>query len=271
MRLLLSVLAAILVPALAFGQSDDPVVAKVGEVPVYKSEVDRQAAEIASSMQGAPPAAVFQTARERVIDSILIYDAAEAAKFDQRPEFQRELVRQRRTLLTQYYMIDYLQTRIDDDRIRALYDETYPGGKGQLEIRASHILVADEGAARAVIAELDKGGDFAALAEQHSIGPSKSRGGDLGAFGKGAMIPAFEKAALALEPGSYTAEPVKTRFGWHVILLHGTERPPAPDFAQVRGPLARQLSERILQEHLGTLRTGAEIELFNADGTPESQ
>ena len=271
MRLLLPVFAAVLVPALAFAQTDDPVVAKVGEVPVYQSEVNRQAAEIASSMQGAPPAAVFRTARERVIDSILIYDAAEAAKFDRRPEFQRELVRQRRTLLTQYYMIDYLQTRIDDDRIRALYEETYPGGKGKLEIRASHILVADEAAARAVIAELDKGGDFAALAEQHSMGPSKSRGGDLGAFGKGAMIPAFEKAALALEPGRYTAEPVKTRFGWHVILLHGTDRPPAPAFDQVRGPLARGLSERILQEHLHTLRTGAEIELFNADGTPESQ
>ena len=260
-----------LVPALAFAQADDSVVAKVGSAAVYKSDVDRQAAEIAQTMQGASPSRVFRTARERVIDSILIYDAAEAAAFDRRPEFQRELARQRRTLLTQYYMIDYLQNRIDDASLKALYDETYPGGKGKLEIRASHILVADKAAARAVIAELDKGGDFAALAERHSIGPSKSRGGDLGAFGKGAMIPAFEKAALALEPGSYTAEPVETRFGWHVILLHGTDRPPAPDFAQVRGPLARQLGERILQEHLDALRTGAEIELFNADGTPESR
>lgn len=271
MRLLLPVLAAVLAPALAFAQTGDPVVARVDGVAVYKSDVDRQAAEIAQTMQGAPPSIVYRTARERVIDTVLIYAAAEAAQFDQRPEFQRELVRQRRTLLTQYYMIDYLQTRIDDDRIKAIYNETYPDGKGKLEIRASHILVADEGTARDVIAELDKGGDFAALAEQHSIGPSKSRGGDLGAFGKGAMVPAFEKAALALEPGSYTKAPVKTRFGWHVILLHGTERPPAPDFMQVRGPLARQLSEQILQEHLQGLRADVQIELFNPDGTAESQ
>ena len=271
MRLLLPVLAALLAPALAFAQTGDPVVARVDGVPVYKSDVDRQAAEIAQTMQGAPPSIIFRTARERVIDSILIYGAAEAAQFDQRPEFQRELVRQRRTLLTQYYMIDYLQTRIDDARIRALYDEAYPGGKGKLEISASHILVADEDAARAVIAELDKGGDFAALAEQHSMGPSKSRGGDLGTFGKGSMVPAFEKATLALEPGSYTTEPVRTEFGWHVILLHRTERPPAPNFLQVRGPLARQLSERILQEHLDALRAGVEIELLNPDGTAESQ
>ena len=271
MRLLLFALAAVLAPALALAQTGDPVVAKVGGVPVYKSEVDRQAAEIAPNMQGAPPSAIYQTARERVIDSLLVFAAAEAAGMDQQPDFQRQLTQQRRTLLTQYYMLEYLQERIDDSKIRALYDRTYPGGKGKLEIRASHILVADEETARNVIAELDKGGDFAALAEQHSIGPSKSRGGSLGAFGKGAMIPAFEKAALALEPGSYTTDPVKTRFGWHVILLHGTERPPAPNFMQVRGPMARQLSESILQELLGELRADADIELFNPDGTAESQ
>ena len=271
MRLFLFALAAVLAPALALAQTGDPVIAKVDGEPVYRSDVDRQAAEIASSMQGAPPSLIRRTARERMVESLLIYAAAEATGFDQRPDFQRRLAQQRRTLLTQYYMLDYLEQRIDDARIRALYKETYPDGKGSLEIRASHILVADEAAARAIIAELDKGGDFAALAEQHSIGPSKSRGGDLGAFSKGSMVPDFEKAALALEPGAYTTEPVKTRFGWHVILLHGTERPPAPDFAQVRGPLARQLSERILRDHLDELRAGARIELFNADGTAESQ
>ena len=168
-------------------------------------------------------------------------------------------------------MLSYLQERIDNARIQALYKENYPDGKGKLEIHASHILVADEDAARTVIAELDKGGDFAALAEQHSIGPTKSRGGDLGTFGKGSMVPAFEKAAFALEPGSYTAEPVKTRFGWHIILLHSKERPPAPDFTQVQGPLARQLSEQILRKHLDELSAGAQIELLNADGTAESQ
>lgn len=271
MRLFLFALAAGLAPALALAQAGDPVVAKVNGEPVYQSDVDRQAAEIAPSMRGAPPSLIRRTARQRVIESRLIYAAAEAAGFDRRPDFQRQLAQQRRTLLTQYYMLSYLQERIDDARIRALYKENYPGGRGKVEIHASHILVADEAAARAVIAELDKGGDFAALAEQHSIGPTRSRGGDLGTFGKGSMVPAFEKAALALKPGAYSKEPVKTRFGWHVILLHSAERPPAPDFTQVRGPLARQLSERILQKHLDELSAGARIELLNADGTAESQ
>ena len=271
MRLFPFALAAVLAPALALAQAGDPVVARVNGEPVYNSDVDRQAAEIAPTMQGAPPSLIRRTARARMIESLLVHAAAEAAGFDRQPDFQRQLARQRRTLLTQYYMLSYLQERIDDAGIRAFYKESYPDGKGKLEIRASHILVADEAAARAVIAELDKGGDFAALAEQHSIGPSKSRGGDLGAFARGSMVPPFEKAALALKPGSYTGEPVKTRFGWHVILLHSAERPPAPAFTQVRGPLARQLSERLLQKHLDELRAGAEIELFNPDGTAESR
>ena len=271
MRLFLFALAAVLAPALALAQAGDPVVAKVNGEPVYRSDVDRQAAEIAPSMQGAPPSLIRRTARERVIESLLIYAAAEAAGFDRRPDFQRQLAQQRRTLLTQYYMLSYLQERIDDARIRALYKENYPDGKGKLEIHASHILVADEDAARAVIAELDKGGDFAALAEQHSIGPTRSRGGDLGTFAKGSMVPPFEKAALVLKPGAYSKDPVKTQFGWHVILLHSAERPPAPAFTQVRGPLARQLSEQILRKHLDELHSGAEIELFNPDGTAESQ
>ncbi len=271
MRFFPFALAAVLAPTLALAQTGDPVVAKVDGASVYQSDVNRQAAEIASSMPGAPPSFIRRRARERVIEGLLIHAAAEAAGFDQRPDFQRQLAQQRRTLLTQSYMLDYLEQRIDDAKIRALYMETYPDGKGQLQIHASHILVADEAAARAVIAELDNGADFAALAETHSIGPSKSRGGDLGAFGKGSMVPDFEKATLALETGAYTTDPVETRFGWHVILLHNIEHPPAPDFIQVRGQLARQLSEHLLRDHLDELRADAQIELFDADETAKSQ
>jgi peptidyl-prolyl cis-trans isomerase C len=68
-----------------------------------------------------------------------------------------------------------------------------------------------------VIAELDKGADFAELAKSKSTGPSGPRGGDLGFFGKGRMVPAFEAAAFALDKGAYTKEPVQSQFGWHVI------------------------------------------------------
>ena len=84
------------------------------------------------------------------------------------------------------------------------------------QVRARHILVKSEADALAVIAEIKGGADFAAVAKKRSIGPSAKDGGELGLFGRGQMVPAFEKAAFALGVGEIS-EPVKTRFGWHVI------------------------------------------------------
>ena len=69
-----------------------------------------------------------------------------------------------------------------------------------------------------IIDRIQSGEDFKELAKQYSICPSKKRGGDLGEFGRGQMVKEFEKAAFALQPGEMTAEPIKTKFGYHVIL-----------------------------------------------------
>ena len=85
--------------------------------------------------------------------------------------------------------------------------------------RPTHILLSSEEEARKVIEQLDVGSDFAALARSRSIGPSGPRGGDLGYFDPSRMVPEFAEAALELEVGAYSAEPVRTAFGWHVIQL----------------------------------------------------
>ena len=84
------------------------------------------------------------------------------------------------------------------------------------EIKASHILVKTKEEAEKIIKDLEGGGDFAKIAQEKSDCPSKQNGGDLGYFGKGAMVPEFEKAAFALKKGE-VSKPVKTQFGWHVI------------------------------------------------------
>jgi foldase protein PrsA len=87
------------------------------------------------------------------------------------------------------------------------------------EIQASHILVKDEATAKKVKSELDAGADFAALAKKYSTDPgSKDKGGDLGFFGEGAMVPEFEEAAYKLKVGEISG-PVKSQFGYHIIKL----------------------------------------------------
>jgi peptidyl-prolyl cis-trans isomerase C len=89
-----------------------------------------------------------------------------------------------------------------------------------MEWRASHILVKDKQLANEILRKVKQGGSFEALAREHSTCPSKSRGGDLGWFGAGKMVPAFESACKRLSPGS-TSDVVSTSFGYHIIRLTG--------------------------------------------------
>ena len=139
---------------------------------------------------------------------------------------------------------------------------------GREEAHALHILLDTEDQAKAVIAELDKGGDFAALAKQHSTDPGGAEGGDLGWFSAEQMVPEFSQAAFALAPGTYSKEPVKSQFGWHVILLADKRTSEAPPFEQLRDQLASEMTRELINEKLKALRSGVEVERFGPDGTP---
>lgn len=89
------------------------------------------------------------------------------------------------------------------------------------QVRASHILVDKHSQALALIRKIAEGDDFGAVARAYSTGPSKKKGGDLGWFRKGQMVPEFEKAAFNLKVGAMTNDPVKTKFGYHIIKRTG--------------------------------------------------
>ena len=112
------------------------------------------------------------------------------------------------------------------------------------EVHARHILVKTKEEAEAIIKQLNAGASFEELAKKESTDGSAADGGDLGYFGPGQMVPEFEKAAFALDVGTYTKEPVQTQFGWHVIKVEDKrqKQPPAFDKVkdQVRSVLMRE-------------------------------
>ena len=157
------------------------------------------------------------------------------AGMDQTPLFAQRLRYLEERALRRAYFAQEIAGAVTEEAVRADYDAYTAQFTPQDEIRASHILVESEEEANAIKAELDGGADFQKLANEHTTDPSgKSNGGDLGYFGPGQMVPEFEKAAMALEPGSYTKEPVQTQFGWHVIKVEDKRPQQPPPFEQVQ-------------------------------------
>lgn len=147
---------------------------------------------------------------------------------------------------------------VTDAAVQEAYAEQYGSGEPTEEFRASHILLETEEKALEVKGMIDEGGDFAALAREHSTGPSGPNGGDLGWFSSGMMVPEFEAAVLALEPGA-VSQPVQTQFGWHLVKLQETRVQPVPPLEQVRSDIEQELRETAVQERLAELEADAEL------------
>ena len=149
-----------------------------------------------------------------------------------------------------------------------MYDERQTGEQA-VELRARHILVETGEAAADLIKQLDEGADFAALAQEHSTGPSGPRGGELGFFGRGQMVGPFEEAAFALEDGQHSREPVQTQFGFHVIKVEERRAVTPPSFEDSVDQLREEAAQFAGQKYVEELRATADIQRFNIDGSQQ--
>ena len=136
-------------------------------------------------------------------------------------------------------------------------------------VNARHILVNTKEEAEALIERLNDGEDFAALAQEASIGPSGPDGGDLGFFKKEDMVPEFADAAFALEPGEISG-PVESPFGWHVILVEERRDAEPPQLPEVANQLSNQIAQDIIGEKIESLRADADIEILLPEPAPEA-
>jgi parvulin-like peptidyl-prolyl isomerase len=135
-------------------------------------------------------------------------------------------------------------TKVSDAELQTYYNQHLDQFKKGEEVSASHILIKDEKEAKDVLAKLKKGEDFAKLAKEHSIDPgSKVKGGDLGFFGRGMMVPEFEKAAFTLKKGELSGL-IKTQFGYHIIKGGEHKMPRTETFADVKTNLCDQMMKQ---------------------------
>jgi peptidyl-prolyl cis-trans isomerase C len=144
-----------------------------------------------------------------------------------------------------------------------VYDDATKQMAGEKEVRARHILVETEDEAKAILAELRKGTDFAELARLKSKDPGAAEGGDLGYFTKDQMVPEFSETAFRLESGQLS-DPVKTAFGWHIIRTEDKRDRPVPAFEQVKDQIETFVIRKAQSEMIAKLREGAKIERLEA-------
>jgi peptidyl-prolyl cis-trans isomerase C len=143
-----------------------------------------------------------------------------------------------------------------DAELQAIYDENLPRLAGQ-QYKLRHILVETTAEADTVIAQLNQGADFVALAEERANGPTGPNGGALGWLTVDSMPPAFATAVAGMAVGSYSTQPVQTDSGYHVILLEETQRQEPPALQDIRDDLVAAAERKRLDDYIKTLREAA--------------
>ncbi len=246
----------------------DPVVATVNGESIRRSDLEEARFRLPDGYRQVPFEAVYGILVKSLIDTKLVAAQARKANLQNDPDFKARMGRVEEQLLERVYLTGYIQKKITKEKLDEAYAKLRAETAREEEVRARHILLKTEKEARAVIAELKNGADFAELAKKKSIGPSSAQGGDLGYFAKGRMVPEFSRAAFAMKKGEVTQTPVKTQFGWHVIKVEDRRVAAAPSFEEVKKELSANLAREIGGAYLNGLRDKAKIEKFNLDGSP---
>ncbi len=221
----------------------DPVIAKVGGAEVHQSELDLALTGLDPQLAQLPDEQKRAAALSGLIDVKLLAKDADKEGLQNDEAFKKRIAYLTERELHNAYFKKHVVDAVTADEVKARYDAEIAKIPPQEEVKARHILVKTEDEAKAVIKDLDAGKNFADLAKEKSTDPNKSEGGDLGYFTKDRMVPEFSEAAFKLEKGKYTTAPVKTQFGFHVILLEDKRMQPPPPLDQVE-PQVKQLVMR---------------------------
>ncbi len=246
----------------------DTVVAIVNGKKVTRADVIASAQTLPAEYQSKIDA-IFPALIDRQVDLTLLAEEGRKQNLQDDAEVKARIAQITNQVIQEVVIRRHLAQAMTEDAIKARYERFVAEQPAQTEIRASHILVATEEEAKEIIKQLEGGADFAAIAKEKSTDPSaKQNGGDLGYFTAGDMVPEFSQAVFALEKGESTKAPVKSQFGWHVIRVIDKRPKAPPTLEESHSHIEELLSGELLTAYLASLRSTAQVQKFNPDGTP---
>ncbi|MGA7965734.1 MAG: peptidylprolyl isomerase [Gammaproteobacteria bacterium] len=243
------------------------VLVTVNGAPITSSEVDTF---VQSRTEGRKiklnPEQRYMVA-EQMVQLELAAQAAKSEGLADKPDVQSKIVVQRNLILANQAVENFMDNaKVSEAQLKAKYAETAKADSGE-EYKARHILVKNEADAKKIIEQLDhhKGNAasmdkyFASLAKKDSTGPSAKQGGELGWFKPQQMVPAFSMALEKLKPGEYTKTPVKSQYGWHVILLQNERTATPPSYTSMKPQLTNDIKGTMVRSYLESLKSKATI------------
>ncbi len=197
------------------------------------------------------PAKQKEMIKNTLIEKALFAEVAKKDGIDKTPEFKRNMEKIGNELMVNMWMKKQLDNvLVSDSEAKDFYEKNKDKFVKPATVHARHILVKTEKEANEIIKQLKglKGEalkkKFIELAKAKSTGPSAVKGGDLGSFKKGTMVPEFSKAVWSMKPGEITTKPVKTQFGYHIIYLE-EKNPAAPvAYEQVKDRIVASLKQQ---------------------------
>ncbi len=244
-------------------QKNVGVAARVNGEIISVDEIRRGYADNPQIAAQVPFNDFYEKAVDVYVNGKLLYQAASKANIEETPEYKEQLQTAKEDLARKVFLEKTVEEKVNAAAVQRFYDDEYVAKfESKKEMGAKHILLDNEKTAQEVIEKLNKGGNFDQLAKEYT----KDNTVDLGYFTEDLMVPEFTKAAMALKKGEYTKKPVKTQFGYHIILLEDIRDSAPLPLAELEPQIKNILSQQVVAETLDSLHKDGKVEKFDLNG-----
>lgn len=251
-------------PAIAEDPGADTVIATVNGSEITLGQAISLGETLPHDFQALEDGVLYKAIVDQLIQQELLTQTVK----QETSRDKANLANNRLGYLSGVAMRSLVADKVSDDDIKAAYDEQMKDVAPVREYEAAHILVDTEEKAAELKKQLDEGADFGELARENSTDPgSAESGGDLGWFDPEVMVEPFAIAVASAEKG-HVAGPVKTDFGWHLILVKDTREVKKPSLEEARAQIAGELERKIITEEIDRLTAAASIQRSDSELDP---
>lgn len=244
----------------------NPVVAKVGDRNITRMDVFGFMQTMPAETRQLPMDQLFPLVQNQMINMALVKEKSAKVNLDNDPLVKEQLEAAKQNIVPVVFLQREVEKQLDDERLKAAYDQYVANFPEIQEVKAKHILVDDEALAKDLIKQIAEGKSFEELAKENSKDSTAENGGELNYFAKADVVPEFGEAAFTQEIGVVSPEPVKTQFGYHIIKVEERRQRPPAEFEQAKPFLAGQLRNAVTNEIVQKWREEAGVELYDING-----